>query len=80
MNLSISGILFETARGYHVGERVEVEIIFLAHPDNKTIIRSLGHVVRKSITGGTAVRFDVDCVSEASAEAVTDFPALNTPE
>ena len=77
MNLSISGILFETSRGYNVGERVEVEIIFLAHPDSKTIIRSLGQVVRKSSTGGTAVQFDVDgsqTTQEIEADASNRYP------
>ena len=62
VNLSISGILLETPRPYRVGDRVEVEIIFLAHPDARTIIRSLGHVVREhgGVPGGTAVQFDVE--------------------
>jgi hypothetical protein len=72
MNLSISGILFETSRRYSVGDRVEVEIIFLAHPDSKTIIRSLGQVVRKSNNGGTAVQFDFDG-SQATQEIDLDI-------
>ena len=62
VNLSISGILLEIPRPYRVGDRVEVEIIFLAHPDARTIIRSLGHVVREQDgqPGGTAVQFDVE--------------------
>jgi len=77
MNLSISGMLFETSRGYSVGERVEVEIIFLAHPDSQTIIRSLGQVVRKSSTGGTAVQFDVDgsqSTQEIGVDASDRYP------
>lgn len=62
VNLSISGILLETPRPYRVGDRVEVEIVFLAHPDSRTIIRSLGQVVREhgGLAGGTAVQFEVD--------------------
>jgi hypothetical protein len=55
-------MLLETPRSYRVGDQVEVEIIFLAHPDTRTIIRSLGHVVREhgGLPGGTAVQFDVE--------------------
>jgi len=68
INLSISGILLQTHKPYRVGDRVEVEIIFLAHPDTRTIIRSLGHVVREhaGVAGGTAVQFDVDCGSRTN--------------
>lgn len=60
-----------------MGERVEVEIIFLAHPDSKTIIRSLGQVVRKSSTGGTAVQFDFDgsqTTQEIEVDASDRYP------
>lgn len=62
IDLSISGILLKTLRPYRVGDRVEVEVIFLAHPESRTIIRSLGHVVREhgEVPGVTAVQFDVE--------------------
>ena len=62
VNLSVTGILLEVGTRYNVGDRVEVEIEFLAHPEMKTVIRGAGHVVRQvpSARGGAAIKFDVD--------------------
>jgi hypothetical protein len=62
LNLSVSGILLETGRRYKIGDRVEVEIDFLAHPDMKTVIRGAGYVVRqdRAASGGAAIQFDAD--------------------
>jgi hypothetical protein len=62
VNLSVTGILLQMARRYHVGECLELEIEFLAHPELKTIIRGVGHVVREDRTfcGGAAIQFDVN--------------------
>jgi Tfp pilus assembly protein PilZ len=60
LNISTSGILLETRRAYDVGDRVELEISFLGHPDRSTIIGTFGHVVRKrqAPADGTAVQFE----------------------
>jgi hypothetical protein len=62
VNLSVSGILLETGRRYKIGDRVEVEIDFLAHPDMKTFIRGAGYVVRQDrmARGSAAIQFDAD--------------------
>jgi hypothetical protein len=60
LNISTSGILLEARRAYDVGDRVELEISFLGHPDRSTIIGTFGHVVRKrgGPTHDTAVQFE----------------------
>ena len=61
LNLSVTGILLETGRRYNIGDRVEVEIHFLAHPDMKTVIRGAGYVVRQDrLARGAAIQFDAD--------------------
>jgi Tfp pilus assembly protein PilZ len=62
LNISTSGILIDTRRAYNVGDRLELEISFLGHPDRRTIIGTFGHVVRRRAVpnDGTAVQFDVN--------------------
>lgn len=59
VNLSVSGVLLRTDREFEVGERVEVEIEFLATVQSKSIIVGTGRVVRHdpSIPGGAAIFF-----------------------
>ena len=68
LNLSVTGILLETGRSYNIGDRVEVEIDFLAHPDMKTVIRGAGLVVRQERSArGAAIHFDADSAYSMSA-------------
>ena len=62
VNLSVTGILLQLPRRYQVGERVELEIDFLAHPEMKTTIRGVGQVVREdsASSGSAAIQFDVN--------------------
>jgi hypothetical protein len=59
VNLSISGVLLRTQRDFEIGERVEVEIEFLANVQSKSIIATAGQVVRRdpTIPGGAAILF-----------------------
>ena len=59
VNMSVSGALLRTYRQFRVGERVEVQIEFLAEAQAKSIISGVGYVVREepSIPGGAAVHF-----------------------
>jgi PilZ domain len=59
VNLSVSGVLLRTYREFEVGERVEVEIEFLATIQSKSIISGAGRVVRHdpTVTGGAAILF-----------------------
>ena len=63
LNLSVTGVLVQLAEPCEIGERVEVEINFLARPDCKTVVTGIGYVVREH--GGdphnAAIHFDVDC-------------------
>ena len=76
LNLSVTGILLETGRRYNIGDRVEVEIDFLAHPDMKTVIRGAGYVVRQDRTAhGAAIHFDADSGYAIGATASLQNPA-----
>ena len=61
INLSVTGALLKLEHRYEIGERVEVEIDFLAQPECKTVVTGLGYVVREH--GGdshlAAVHFDL---------------------
>ena len=63
LNLSVSGALVQLQQPYAIGERVEVEIDFLAQPESKTVVTGVGYVVREH--GGdphnAAIHFDVAC-------------------
>ena len=63
INLSVTGVLLEIARDYRVGDRVEVEIDFMAHPASTTVVAGVGLVVRTEpkLPGRTAVQFAVEC-------------------
>ena len=47
LNLSVTGALLQLEQPYEIGERVEVEIDFLAQPECKTVVTGVGHVVRE---------------------------------
>lgn len=59
VNVSVTGMLLRTYRRFRVGERVEVQIEFLAAAHAKSIISGVGHVVREepSIPGAAAIHF-----------------------
>jgi hypothetical protein len=59
VNLSVSGVLLRTHRDFKIGERVEVEIEFLATVQSKSIISGAGQVVRHdpAVPGGAAISF-----------------------
>lgn len=63
LNLSVTGVLVQLEEPCEIGERVEVEIDFLARPECKTVVTGIGYVVREH--GGdphnAAIHFDVDC-------------------
>lgn len=63
VNLSVTGVLLQTQRHYPVGERVEVEIDFLARPHATTIISGVGRVIREdhSAPGTAAIEFITEC-------------------
>jgi Tfp pilus assembly protein PilZ len=62
LNLSVTGVLVQTEQAYEIGERVEVEIDFLTHPEFKTIVTGLGCVVREDCDAqGAAIHFDLGC-------------------
>ena len=83
MNLSVTGVLLQLEQPYEMGERVEVEIDFLAQPESTTVVTGVGCVVREH--GGdphyAAIHFDVDCTpghagyraSRARRAALNDF-------
>jgi hypothetical protein len=64
VNLSVTGILLQAPHRFHVGERLELEIEFLVHPEMKTIVRGVGVVVREDRASSwrAAIRFDADGV------------------
>src|SRR5688500_3626550 len=47
LNLSVTGVVLQVEQVYGIGERVEVEIDFLAQPECKTVVSRVGHVVRE---------------------------------
>jgi len=59
VNLSVTGALLRMTHQYPVGERVEVEIEFLAKPDSRTVVSGVGLVVREDtvVPGSSAVQF-----------------------
>ena len=63
LNLSVTGVLLQLEKPYEIGERVEVEIDFLAQPESKTVVTGVGYVVREH--GGqpysAAIHFDLGC-------------------
>lgn len=63
LNLSVTGVLLKTHRGYSVGERVEVEIDFRTRPHATTIISGVGRVIREddSTPGIAAIEFITEC-------------------
>jgi Tfp pilus assembly protein PilZ len=62
VNLSVSGVLLQTEQEYEIGERVEVEIDFLTHPDCRTIVAGVGWVVRDgNDPRSAAIHFDLGC-------------------
>jgi PilZ domain len=63
LNLSVTGALLELEQPYEIGERVEVEIDFLAQPDCKTVVTGVGYVVRehRGEPYRAAVHFDLGC-------------------
>ena len=63
VNLSVSGVLLQVQREYEIGERVEVEIDFLTHPECRTIVAGIGWVVRedKDDPRNAAIFFDLGC-------------------
>lgn len=74
LNLSVTGVLMVTEQAYEIGERVEVEIVFLTQPDCtqpdcKTIVTGVGYVVREN--GGNpysaAIHFDLGCTPKAES-------------
>jgi hypothetical protein len=79
VNLSVTGILLQLPRGYSVGQRVEVEIDFLAHPDQKSIIRGLGRVVR-ALDRAAAIHFDVDGDSSPVQQLTIEDASRPHPE
>jgi hypothetical protein len=62
LNLSITGVLLRTEQAYRIGDRVEVEIDFLTHPEAKTVVTGLGYVVREECdVQCAAIHFDLGC-------------------
>ena len=62
INLSITGVLLQTEQDYEIGERVEVEIDFLTHPEFTTVVTGIGYVVRNDCeVRCAAVHFDLGC-------------------
>lgn len=61
VNLSVTGVLLKMEREYRIGERVEVEIDFLAQPECKTVVTGLGYVVREHAGNAlmAAIHFDL---------------------
>ena len=68
VNLSVSGILLKTARGYRLGECLEWEIDCLVRREMTTILRGIGEVVRTDRRAFTAIRFDASGASIVRAE------------
>ncbi|MEO5740792.1 MAG: PilZ domain-containing protein [Vicinamibacterales bacterium] len=71
LNLSVTGVLLQTEQPYEIGDRVEVEIEFLAQPECKTVVSGVGRVVREhgSDPYRAAIHFDFDCAPAPRASA-----------
>ena len=69
VNLSVTGVLLRTDYQYKIGERVEVEIDFLAEPESRTVVAGVGSVVRGNGAAprGAAIHFDVGCAPRPAA-------------
>jgi hypothetical protein len=63
LNLSVTGVLLQVEQVYGIGERVEVEIDFLAQPECKTVVSGVGHVVREHAGRpySAAIHFEMEC-------------------
>jgi hypothetical protein len=63
LNLSVTGALLQLERPYEIGERVEVEIDFLAQPECKTVVTGVGYVVRehRGEPYRAAIHFELGC-------------------
>ena len=62
LNISVTGVLLKTEQAYEIGERVEVEIDFLTHPEFKTVVTGIGYIVREdSDVRCAAIHFDLGC-------------------
>jgi Tfp pilus assembly protein PilZ len=62
INLSVTGVLLRTEQAYEIGERVEVEIDFLTHPEFTTVVTGVGYVVRDDCEEQcAAIHFDLGC-------------------
>ena len=72
INLSVTGVLFETPRHYRVGDRVEVEIDFLTQPESLTVVSGVGLIVRTDtrFPGRAAVHFAVECSLSRKSDAI----------
>jgi len=71
LNLSVTGVLLQMDQAYGIGERVEVEIDFLTHPEFKTVVTGVGYVVREDNREFhcAAVHFDLGCTPSMRAIA-----------
>ena len=70
LNLSVTGALLRIEQSYEIGERVEVEIHFLTHPEYKTIVTGIGRVVREDChVQAAAIHFDLGCTPTLRAIA-----------
>lgn len=68
LNLSVTGVLLQTEQTYEIGERVEVEIDFLTHPEFKTVVTGIGYIVREDCDSQcAAVHFDLGCTPSMRA-------------
>ena len=68
LNLSVTGVLMQTEQAYEIGERVEVEIDFLTHPEFKTVVTGIGYVVREDCdVKCAAIHFDLGCTPTVRA-------------
>ena len=74
INLSVTGVLLDIVPRYRVGDRVEVEIDFMAQPASTTVVAGIGLVVRAEPenNGRTAVQFAVECGLSPRAGASRD--------
>jgi len=77
-NVSASGLFLETDHPLEVGAYLEMKFDIGAKPDNPTIVRCAGHVIRVQKLGGRsgvalAVRWNVDRNDAESTSAVQVF-------
>jgi hypothetical protein len=69
LNLSVTGVLVQLEQPCEIGERVEVEIDFLAQPRSRTVVSGVGYVVREhdGDPNNAAIHFDIDCAPRPRA-------------